>query len=131
MELTSTNVEKIFAACLQDEHLENDNEPVDLIMHKAYLNTTGHEADIKDMLDQLEDSFKTTGGGGMSFLQACYTKAGIHWGEHDNMAKLFGLGISAGLAKWTMPREMWDILPGAMPYVSILDTSEKWKSLNN
>lgn len=124
MKLTAENVEKVFKDCLRDEPSTDSTEPTDMIMFKAYLDTTGHEEDIRTMLDQLDDSFKQTGGNGMSFLKAAYTKDGHHWGEHQNMAILFGLGIAAGLAKWTLPKDMWSSFPGGMPYVTILDRKE-------
>jgi hypothetical protein len=35
------------------------------------------------------------------------------------MEQLFTLGIALGLAQWQLPRDMWDIFPGGMPYVSV------------
>ncbi len=79
-----------------------------------------HRAEVESMLSQLPDDFKTSGGGGMSFLNACMDKEGNHWAEHPTMEKLFQLGIALGKVKYCLPREMWSAFPGGMPYVSIL-----------
>lgn len=81
-----------------------------------------HRTDVATMLAGLDDSFMSTGGGGMSFLQACVDREGNHWAEHPTMGLLFALGMGLGLVSYTMPREMWTILPGGMPYLTIDST---------
>lgn len=80
-------------------------------------------ADIVAMLDELPVQFKEEsagGGGGWSFLQACEDKHGNQWtGMHRTMEQLFQLGIAAGVASYLMPREMWAMLPGGMPYIVV------------
>lgn len=71
-------------------------------------------------LNLLPDNFKEEGGGGMSFLAACMDKNGVHWGEHQSMEQLFLLGIGLGLVKCLLPRDMWQVLPGGMPYYVVL-----------
>lgn len=79
-----------------------------------------HKAEIEAMLDELPDEFKEGGGGGMSFLNACNDKQGNQWtGLHQRMEQLFQLGIGIGKVQCLMPREMWGILPGGMPYYLI------------
>jgi len=76
-----------------------------------------HKTEIIAMLDELPDEFKESGGGGMSFLNACNDKHGNQWtGLHQRMEQLFQLGIGVNAAKCLMPREMWAVLPGGMPY---------------
>ncbi len=77
----------------------------------------GHKAKIEAMLDELPDEFKKSGGGGMSFLNACNDKHGNQWtGLHQTMEQLFQLGIAIGKVECLLPRESWPILPGGMPY---------------
>jgi hypothetical protein len=115
MQLTAQNVEKLFAMCVRDEGAE-----IEGVGGKAILATAEHEAEIADLLSQLPTEFQRSGGGGWSFLNACMDKGGGQWtGMQPTMDKLFMLGIAAGKAKWLMPREMWDILPGGMPYVIV------------
>jgi hypothetical protein len=120
MKLTAQNVDTVFKACLVDPV---DAEPrgmelTEMVMNSAYLDTSKHTEDIKTMLEELDDDFRADMGGGTSFLKAAFTKENVHWGEHVNMGLLFGLGNAAGLSKFTMPREMWGIMPGGMPYIT-------------
>lgn len=75
-----------------------------------------HKQEIKEMLECLSDEFRADKGGGWSFLQACVTKDGDQWGEHQNINELLALGIATGQAKILMHRELWSALPGGMPY---------------
>lgn len=115
MKLTAQNVEKLFAKCFRET-----GEPIEGIGGSAALDTSAHESDIAEMLAQLPAEFQRSGGGGWSFLNACMDKGGGQWtGLHSTMDKLFMLGIAAGKAQWLMPREMWPLLPGGMPYVVV------------
>ncbi|NQT49448.1 hypothetical protein HQ571_02010 [Candidatus Kuenenbacteria bacterium] len=72
------------------------------------------------MLAELPDEFKESGGGGMSFMNACYDRNGNQWtGMHKRMEELFQLGIGIKKAKCLMPRASWSALPGGMPYYAI------------
>jgi hypothetical protein len=74
---------------------------------------------VAKALNLLPDAFFSKGGGGMSFLNACETRDGTLWGEHRSMEALFVLGIALNLASYSAPREIWSILPGRMPYITI------------
>jgi hypothetical protein len=71
-------------------------------------------------LKQLPTEFRAEMGGGWTFLNACQTKDGEQWGEHRNMEQLFCLGLGLKLVTEMMPRQMWKMLPGGMPYYSII-----------
>lgn len=129
--LTAKAVDEIFMDCLfRDEEVSKEAaEPpagaviVEGIMHVFAMHPErleGHREKVKAMLAELDDSFQAKGGGGMSFLNACMTKDGEHWGEHRNMEQLFVLGIGLKLAKWLSARELWRAMPGGMPYVVVL-----------
>jgi len=80
----------------------------------------GHRKEITEMLNQLPDEFKKSGGGGWTFLNACMTKDGEQWtGLHMTMDQLFCLGMAIDLVSYTLPRDMWNILPGGMPYIIV------------
>jgi hypothetical protein len=79
------------------------------------------ENDIADMLLQLPDEFMQSKGGGMSFLNACMDKDGEQWGEHNTIDQLLAMGIASKKASFLMPREMWSMLPGGMPYFVVKD----------
>lgn len=78
-----------------------------------------HKAEIGAMLRELPSEFSATGGGGWSFIQACVTKDGKQWGEHPNIEELLVLGIATKQAKICLPRTLWSVLPGGMPYFSV------------
>lgn len=81
-----------------------------------------HRTEIEEMLMQLPDEFKQSIGGGWSFLQACMDRDGNQWtGLHRRMDQLFSLGIALGKVKNQLPRELWEALPGGMPYFVVLD----------
>lgn len=123
MELTARNVHDTITKCLfsRDEptepHVKGCGVLQDYAFHPDRLEEA--RADVASMLAQLDDSFKEGKGGGMSFLQACCRADGTQWGEHSDMEALFALGNALGLAKYPFPREMWPILPGGMPYVTV------------
>lgn len=79
-----------------------------------------HREQVKEWLALLPTEFRKTGGGGWSFLNACYQANGEQWtGLHVRMEQLFCLAIGLELAAWRMPRDMWSVLPEGMPYVVI------------
>jgi len=78
-----------------------------------------HSAQVEKWLLALPHEFRKNEGGGYSFLAACNDDTGLQWGEHRDMDKLFCLGMALGLVRCLMPREMWSVLPGGMPYYAI------------
>jgi hypothetical protein len=81
-----------------------------------------HRDEVRKMLDELPREFQKTaagGGGGWSFLNAAMDRDGHQWGEHRDIEMLFCLGSGLGMVICQLPREMWEILPGGMPYYEI------------
>jgi hypothetical protein len=72
-------------------------------------------------LNQLPVSFRKSGGGGMSFLNACNLEDGTQWtGMHKRMEELFTMGMGLGIVAYaTDKREIWTAFPGGMPYMII------------
>lgn len=124
MELTAENVNKVFMDCLfKDGEDTTTHVAVEGIVTNVGFNPTrldSHKQDIADMLDMLPDSFKQSGGGGMTFLNACMDNNDIQWGEHRDMEQLVLLGIATKKAKFLMPRDMWQVCPGGMPYFVVM-----------
>ncbi len=78
--------------------------------------------EIEQMLLELPDVYRESHGGGMSFTQACIDRHGNQWtGMQMVMNQLFMLGLAIGKVESLLPREMWDALPGGMPYYVIKD----------
>lgn len=123
--LTSEKVEKIFLDCLfkDGEDMSNYIEAAGITnsvgFHPGRIDS--HKKEIEAMLSELPNEFKASGGGGMSFLNACNDKHGNQWADlHVHMEQLFQLGIAIGKAKCLLPRELWQALPGGMPYYVII-----------
>lgn len=77
-------------------------------------------ATVKGWLDALPAAFQAKQGGGWSFLQACNDRNDEQWtGLHQTMDELLTLGIATKQARILMPREMWSMFPGGVPYFSV------------
>lgn len=131
MELTSENVERVFRECLSNEK-EGDNvrlveavhANVKMAMRRDKLKF--YQEEIQGMLLQLPRKFRETDSGGWSFLNLCTREDGTQWtGSHAAMEQLVCLGIGAGKMKYLLPKPMWNILPGGMPYLAVLDKQDK------
>lgn len=131
MELTAINVHDVMEYCEDRDPFglrpvwADDAGPlvwVDGIVNRFRLSGNRLEekrADIEAMLRQLPPQFMVAGGGGWSFLQACLRADSVHWGEHPDMERLFALGLGIGVVVEPLPREIWNALPGSMPYYVI------------
>jgi len=123
MILTSQAVNRLMRSCLADK---DDLNPIKVegIINTTYFNRVKiaeHTVEIVTLLAELPDPFHQEKGGGWSFLQACVNRHGDEWtGLHVIMEALFCLGIAADKVRWMMPRDVWTVLPGGMPYVVVL-----------
>lgn len=124
MKLSSENVERIFSDCLCEEE-DKDSVKCEGVAHVFVLSRnklSEHKEEISQMLLQLPSEFMEKVGGGYSFLCACNNKDGEQWtGLHLTMEKLFSLGIGIEKVKCLLPRELWQALPGGMPYYVVLE----------
>ena len=131
-QLTAKNVHDILNYCLYtDEEIKQMPEgaaPPEgaLLVQGVLLNLGLHphrvaekKEQIRAMLAELPDQFHAGKGGGWSFLNACMDREGAQWGEHSNIDELLCLGQAAGLAEFLLPRDMWAMFPGGMPYFSV------------
>jgi len=133
LELNPKNVEDTLLSCLfQGEEAEEAHRTgrmpdravlVEGIVSKFALDPDKlweKRFDILSMLNQLPEDFMADKGGGMFFLEACHNKDGEQWtGERRQMENLFVLGMAIWSAECLMPRELWAVLPGGMPYFVI------------
>lgn len=124
MELTADTVHQTFIACLfndgepTESHVIGEGVTLKIGFHPERLKAA--EPIISELLDKLPNEFKKTGGGGWTFLNMCNDKNGNQWtGFHRVMDELVTMGIAAGKVSFLMPREMWEVFPGGMPYVVI------------
>lgn len=136
MKLTANAVAEILSDCLYtDEEIPNGEPPEDAVLVEGVLSNFGlhpgrletHKAEIAELLAQLPTNFQPLpdGGGGWSFLNACMTEGGVQWGEHRDIERLVVLGIATEQASFSMPRDMWSILPGSLPYFGVKIRDQK------
>lgn len=129
-ETKAAAVERIFMDCLfRDNELVDGKPPMEPIVPSTSivhpvglhpLRVAQHRADIADLLSDFPSEFYSNGGGGWSFLNFCNTADGAQWtGLHLRMEQLCQLGGAVGLIEFQLPREMWSVLPGGMPYLVI------------
>lgn len=119
--LSAKRVNEIFLDCLfKGGEDTSQYVPASGITFKTGLHPgrlEGHKAEIFALLDELPDDFKESGGGGMSFLNACVDRHGTHWAEHMTIEQLLLLGLATGKVSYPIAdREMWRALPGGVPY---------------
>ena len=71
----------------------------------------------KIIKEVVQDVFLQSKGGGMSFLNLCMDRNDNQWAEHQTMDEFCCLAIGLKLADWCVPKEMWGMFPGGMPYI--------------
>jgi len=128
--LNDETVRDIFRDCLFENY-----EPTDsAVIAEGISCTVGfhperlkqHTDEIKKILLELPEPFMETGGGGMSFLNACDDRHGNQWtGMHSTMEYLFLLGIGIGMVRCLVPKSMWKVLPGGVPYYVVLNKGDQ------
>lgn len=123
MNLTAQNVSETFMNCLFKEGENTENH---IVAEGVMIKVGFHPERLKEatpkieaMVNELPDEFKPNSGGGMLFLNACMDNKGNHWAEHSTIDQLVCLGIASGKLQYLMPREMWSVLPGGMPYLVV------------
>lgn len=120
--LTSEKVRDIFGFGLfKDDEIENGKPTGDFIEVEGVTGKFGFHPRIKDkkeeiqtLINELNPNFKE----GWTFLNLPFDKHDNHWGEHLNCEQLYVISKAVGLAQFSMPREMWEVLPGGMPYIA-------------
>lgn len=124
-------INSCFQGCLSDHTEGDDVVVVDGIVLRAALDLAkleSHREAIEGLLAKLPIQFRSPsqgGGGGWSFLNACFDINGDQWtGEHRVVEQLFLLGMGLGLVSYLMPREMWTAFPGGMPYLGLAELPE-------
>lgn len=118
IELTAKNVSKIF----EETNVDVSNRKVNVLGRDLFfdiLKLEKNKETIKELANQLPDSFMKSKGGGMSFLNACMDKTDCQWGEQTHVARLLALGMAIGYIEYCLPESMWKALPGGMPYFSV------------
>lgn len=125
MKLTPINVENLFTSCLFED---GEDTAKAKIVHGVNLNVGFnpkkleiHHQEIVSLLEQCHPNFMASGESqGWSFLNFCQDKNDEIWtGVHQICDNLICLGLAIGKVEFVMPRELWQIFPGGMPYLQI------------
>lgn len=121
--LSSKKVMEVYKHCILSDDEVCDHEPiVDFTMGEgvAYASVFNSERlaekkeEIANMVDELADIEK-----GPSFLNLCMDKNGRQWtGNHFLMDCLVQLGFATEALCYTLDRDMWDVLPGGVPFIA-------------
>lgn len=127
--IDATRVHEILLDCLyRNEEIEN-GLPFEAVKAEAIMRTFAfhperleeHRKEIISILTNLPPQFRREEGGGWSFLSWCFYPGEhgelIQWGEHPTGEELIALGAALGFVKYVLPREMWEVLPGGVPYL--------------
>lgn len=126
MELTSANVEAVLSDCLFPEG--TTTPPPNTVFADGIMMKFGfdpdklklHRDDIVSMLSELPKEFFVDSGGGMSFLASAFNKKEEQWtSQHATAEALFALGLAIGKVREALPRQLWGLLPGGMPYYTV------------
>lgn len=126
MELTTAIVRNIFLDCLIWEMTPDTAEVVIVegLTKKVVFSVEkvkSHSDTIYALLNELPETFFDGRGGGWSFLNMAQDKNGNQWGEQINAQELMLLGIASGYMNYLLPRDVWFLLPGGVPYVVVFD----------
>ena len=111
-------VSEIFGKC-ESSGGDVEAEGIALVRFKGD-QLRAYEAQIRTMLSDLPPEFRVEaegGGGGYSFLNGCTDRNGNQWtGLQMVVERLFLLGMGIGCVKSILPRDLWVVLPGGVPY---------------
>ncbi len=126
MKLDSANVNAIFLQCLfTDEEVANPAVvEANVVKVEGIVANYGlfrarveeNAENIKSMLRQLPVEFINNG---YTFLNMPLNAEGEQWGEQRTAEQLYVLGAALGVAEFCLPREMWRIMPGGVPYINV------------
>lgn len=136
--LTAEAVTDVFKDCFfTEDEIQGSSPPDDAVIVEGIMITVGfhpkrlelHTDDIMAFLMELPVMFRENEGGGWSFLNACLDRHGDQWTSyHEVMEQLFLLGIAIGHVQELLPRSLWSILPGGVPYYVITSDRRDEKS---
>lgn len=114
-------IDKVFKDCLYSTDESTDQAVVvdGLVIKFGFhpIRLSENKSAVQKFISEMKPEFIRTKGGGWSFLNLCFDKHDVQWGEHINCEQLVALAIALKLGEYLMPREMWEVLPGGMPYV--------------
>lgn len=131
MKLTGVEVRRIFTDCqFKPDEITPGEVPEGAVEAEGIVARFGfhperlasHKDEITELVMQLPDEFRMSKGGGWSFLNMCQDREGYQWADlHQTMEMLLVLGIAVGKMMIQIPKELWPMMPGGVPYVAVID----------
>jgi hypothetical protein len=128
LKLTSQNVKDLFQKVLFNDGEDTTNHvpvqgiTVNVGLHPGRLEEI--KPQVKELLEQLPQEFHKGHGGGTTFMSMPALADGSMWGEQRDAQELLLMGLATGYLTYCLPREMWMVLPGGVPYV-VFDPNPK------
>lgn len=124
--INTKELQEVFLDCLFRENELVGGKPVDgleYVLCSGIVNSIGfhkerlqsHKKDIKSFLNNLNPKFSE----GLSFIEMPMDKDGNQWGEQRSAEQLMLLGYGLGYVSYPLPRNLWRVLPGGVPFVVI------------
>lgn len=116
-------VEKLIKRCLFEDGANTDSAVISegIVRNFGFnpeeLNKPDVQAKLEEIIQLLPVQFHTGGGDGWTFLNLPTTADGTQWGDQAHAEELLCLAQALGMAGYCLPRDMWNILPGGVPYV--------------
>ena len=116
-------IQKIIKYCLyNDDEVVNREIPEGAIIAKGIRMHIAFHPDrlneCEDKIEELINDLPETFNEGWSFLNMCLDRNNNEWtSSHRTMDELLILGLASGKLEYCCEREMWNVLPGGMPYV--------------
>lgn len=123
MSIDPERIHEIFNDCLfkdnesHSEYLPAKGLTMSVGFHPE--RTEKHASEIHELCMNLLAEFQEDIGGGHSFLYMCMDKDGNYCMEQPTAQELLLLGIATGWMSFLMPREVWSVLPGGVPFVVV------------
>lgn len=120
--ISAKEIRDIATECFfKKEEMENGKPVVDPVIVEGIVRNYGFHPDrlkakalrLKEIIQELNPSFYE----GWSFLNLPFDKDGAQWGEQPDAEMLYCLCAGNDLAKYCFSRDMWDALPGGVPYI--------------
>jgi len=122
--VTASNMSELTQNAFMDSLFKEGEDTTDYVKVEGITSMFGfHPQRLEEkrelvtaLLAELPAEFKE----GYTFLNFCTTKDGEQWtSEHIVCEQLIVMAIGLDLMSYCMPREMWAILPGRVPYLII------------
>lgn len=117
----ATNLHNAFVDCLfKDNEDTTHNIKVEGITCTFHLHPERLESKrelVQNFLNNLPSEFAE----GYTFMALPFTKTGAQWGEQPNAQELMVMAIGLNLMTYCFPKERWNVLPGGVPYVQLVN----------